>query len=170
MPSPMMNATYFIVNTLFDIYIFILMLRVILQYRKASVHNPVVHFVLKLTRAPLKYPQLVLHSFKGINTAALLLILLLTLLKLFILFLMSTGGAPNFLGLTVWSLGSIFDQVLDLYFFAILAYVIFTWIAQLQQSPVMEVLATITYPLISRARRVIPLLGGVDLSPILLVF
>ncbi len=89
MPSPMMNAAYFMVNTLFDIYIFILILRIILQYSRASVHNPVVGFVLKLTRAPLRYLQLVLHSFKGINVAALVLVLLLTFIKLCILFITS---------------------------------------------------------------------------------
>ena len=77
---------------------------------------------------------------------------------------------PNFVGLTVWSLGSIFDQVLDLYFYAIIAYVIITWFAQLQQNPMMEVLTIITYPLTSLGRRVVPLIGGIDLSPILLIF
>ena len=76
----------------------------------------------------------------------------------------------------VWIVGLLWIGVVDLIaliidigFFAVLIMAILSWIAPAGPNPVMEMLRRITDPLIRPVRRVIPLIGGVDLSPLVVL-
>jgi YggT family protein len=47
--------------------------------------------------------------------------------------------------------------------------VILSWVAQAQYSPVAALLADVVNPLLRPVRRVIPPLGGLDLTPLLII-
>lgn len=54
---------------------------------------------------------------------------------------------------------------------AILIRVLLTWIPNLDRSnPIVELLSSITDPILEPARRLIPPFGGLDISPILVLF
>ena len=47
------NAATFLIETLFGLYILIVMLRFLLQWARADFYNPVSQFIVKATQAPL---------------------------------------------------------------------------------------------------------------------
>jgi len=55
----------------------------------------------------------------------------------------------------------------QLYFFAILAMIILSWVAPGGNSPVLYLLYQLTEPVMAPFRKIIPPMGGLDLSPIL---
>ncbi|MFZ1631998.1 MAG: YggT family protein, partial [Anaerolineae bacterium] len=55
--------------------------------------------------------------------------------------------------------------------FAILIRVLLTWFPNLDRSnPLVQLLSSVTDPILEPARRLIPPFGGLDISPILVLF
>ncbi|NCF81058.1 MAG: YggT family protein, partial [Proteobacteria bacterium] len=48
------NAATFLIQTVFGLYILIVMLRFLLQWARADFYNPVSQFIVKATQPPLK--------------------------------------------------------------------------------------------------------------------
>ena len=59
------------------------------------------------------------------------------------------------------------SRLVALYGFLLVLYILSSWIPQLRQSRVGEILAQVSEPYLRLFRGVIPLLGGIDFSPIL---
>jgi YggT family protein len=60
-------------------------------------------------------------------------------------------------------------ELIDLYTIVILATVILSWIRLSPGNPLSQLLHRLTEPVLAPARRVIPPLGGLDLSPLLVL-
>ncbi len=71
------NPLMLILNTLVGAYIFVLIVRVLLQYTGADSRNPVSSFINKLTRVPLKALKPIFPTVKNISLAAVALALML---------------------------------------------------------------------------------------------
>ena len=65
--SPFNDASTFLVRTLFDLYIFVVMLRFLLQLMRADFYNPISQFVVRATQAPLQPLRQVLPGVRGID-------------------------------------------------------------------------------------------------------
>lgn len=162
----MNNGLVFILGLLFDFYIFVLIIRFLLQKRYANYFNPFTQFILKITNLPLKPLQKVLPGFKGFDLAIVLLVLVLSFAEMVALFYLQYHLTPNFLGLLVAAIASMFDKVITIYFFCILVAVIMSWLPNLNRSPLSELVYAIVGPLMTLARQWLPPIGGIDLSPI----
>ena len=60
-------------------------------------------------------------------------------------------------------------QLIDLYTVVVLAAVILSWIRLSPGNPVSQLVHTLTEPVLAPARRIIPPLGGLDISPMLVL-
>ncbi len=60
--------------------------------------------------------------------------------------------------------------LLDLYSFVVLGAVVISWLQLPPSNPVATFLHTLTEPLLAPIRRVLPDMGGIDFSPLLLLF
>ena len=69
----------------------------------------------------------------------------------------------------IWSAVALANALLSIYFFVLLAYVIMSWIAPYSNQPAAELVRDLAEPICEPARRIIPPLGGLDFS-IILVF
>ena len=157
------NATTFLVETLCGLYLLILMLRFLLQLFRADFYNPVSQFIVTATHPPLKPLRRFVPGYKGIDTACLVLMFVLQLATLWLL--RQLGG--NVQGsLLVLAFAELINLTLQVFFFAILFQVILSWVGQNRSSPITTVLYRLTEPLLGPARRVIPSMGGMDISPI----
>ncbi len=59
-------------------------------------------------------------------------------------------------------------QTLSIYYFILIIRVILTWFPNLDWSnPILSTMSTITDPYLNLFRNIIPLIGGIDISPIL---
>ncbi|MDP4788772.1 MAG: YggT family protein, partial [Haliea sp.] len=78
------------------------------------------------------------------------------------------SGPPGVLRLFVWSLLGVAGLVVNIYFFALLAMIILSWVAPGSRHPALLLLFQLTEPVMAPVRRLLPNMGGIDFSPILL--
>ena len=147
---------------------FLIVLRFLLQVSHADFYNPISQGIYKITQ-PLTAPiQKVLPRIAGIDFSALILALLVIIGTVLIL-----AGFSNPLGVL---LASVLDSqlglisvVLNVYFFAIMGAVIISWVAPNSYHPGPQLIAQLTDPLFGLARKVIPPIGGLDFSPMVIL-
>ena len=166
MGSPVSNAGIFLIKVVFDLYIFVMMLRFLLQLKGANPSNPIARIIIQVTR-PLVMPlQKVLPCIAKVNLCVLFWLIALEAIKLLLLTWIGSNNIPEPLGLAIWSIGSLIGKLMNLYFFAILIQVILSWVQPSQNNPALEILYVITSPVLGPIQRIIPSLGGLDISPI----
>lgn len=155
-----------LVNVFFNLLLLLVLLRFLLQLVRADFYNPISQAVAKLTNPVLVPLRRVIPGFGGFDVAALVLLLLAEILSTLILgFVHGVGLVPPLLAI-IWAPLGIVSMFLNFYFFAILAMIILSWVAPGSPSPVVHLLYQLTEPVMAPFRRLIPPLGGLDLSPI----
>ena len=161
------NAFVFLISTVFDLYLLAIMLRFLLQATRANFYNPVSQFLVKATNPPLIPLRRIIPGVLGIDMAAVVLLLLITLIK-FIVLLSLTGQKFSMLGLLVLSISDLINLSINVFFFSILIEVIMSWVNPMSgnANPAIALVYTLNYPILSRARALIKPIHGFDLSPI----
>lgn len=160
------QAILFIVQTLFQLYITVVLLRFLLQLAKADFYNPVSQAIIKLT-APLLSPlRHIIPGFKGLDIAALLLAVVLYLLMVIASVYIAFGQLINPLGLLLGSLAGVLYSITTIYFFAIVISAISSWIPAIHGHPITLLVWQLVEPLLAPFRKILPDLGGIDLSPL----
>ncbi|WP_248750924.1 YggT family protein [Pseudomonas sp. MWU15-20650] len=159
------DAAIFIIQTLGSLYLLIVLMRFILQLVRANFYNPLCQFVVKATQPLLKPLRRVIPSLFGLDMSSLVLALLLQIL-LFVVILMLNGYQAFTVLLLPWGLIGIFSLFLKILFWSMIISVILSWVAPGSRSPGAELVAQITEPVLAPFRRLIPNLGGLDISPI----
>lgn len=163
------NAGAFLVRTLFDIYILILLIRLIFQWFGMQSFNQIAQFIHKATTPVVKPLQSFLPSVQGIDLAIVCVVLVAQIVKYSLLGLIVYGGMVNPLALLVLSFADSLQALINIFFYAIIISIVISWINPGLRSPIVEVLYRMTDPLLRPARRVIPPMGGFDLSPIVVL-
>ena len=163
------SAGIYLVQTLGSMYLLIVLLRFVLQWLRADFFNPVSQFVVRATQPLLKPLRRLIPGVGGFDLASLVLALLLqTLLSALMLTLSGAGGLVVSLlpMLLLWSLIAVLALFAKIFFFALVASVILSWVAQGSHNPGVLLVNQLCEPLLSPIRRILPNLGGLDLSPI----
>lgn len=163
------NAGIFLVGLIFDLYIIILMLRLLMQKLGASYYNPISQVVIRLTNIFVSPLQRIIPGFKGFDLAIVLLLVLLEFIQVLLLLWLRAGWLPKFSGLVIIVIATLGNKFLNLYFYAIILRVVMSWIASLQHNPIAEIIFLITESLMRPMRRLIPSIAGFDFSPIVLL-
>src|SRR5450830_328147 len=161
----LIDAAILIIQTLGTLYLMVVLMRFILQLVRANFYNPLCQFVVKTTQPLLKPLRRVIPSMFGLDMSSLVLALLLQIL-LFVVVLMLKGYLASTLLLIPWALIGIFSLFLKIIFWSMLISVILSWVAPGSRSPGAELVSQITEPVLAPFRRLIPNLGGLDISPI----
>jgi len=159
------DALIFIIQTLGSLYLLIVLMRFILQLVRANFYNPLCQFVVKATQPLLKPLRRIVPSLFGLDMSSLVLALLLQIL-LFVVVLMLNGYQAFTVLLLPWALIGIFSLFLKIIFWSMIISVILSWVAPGSRSPGAELVYQITEPVLAPFRRLIPNLGGLDISPI----
>ena len=163
--SPFNDASTFLVRTLFDLYMFVVMLRFLLQLMRADFYNPISQFVVRATQAPLQPLRKVLPGLSGVDVAALVLMLVLGVVKI-VLVTGLYGQMPPFATMLILAVADIARLMLNVFFWAIVIRVVMSWVSPGARNPVNSLVGSLTEPLLERARRILPPISGFDLSPI----
>ncbi|NUU33821.1 YggT family protein [Pseudomonas sp. C2B4] len=159
------DAAIFVIQTLGSLYLLIVLLRFILQLVRANFYNPLCQFAVKATQPLLKPLRRVIPSMFGLDMSSLVLALLVQM-ALFAVILLLSGYEVNVLLLAPWALIGIFALFLKILFWAMIISVILSWVAPGSHNPGAELVQQITEPVLAPFRRIIPNLGGLDISPI----
>lgn len=165
-----MNAVLFVSRTLIDLYILAYVLRLVLQWVRADFYNPFSQFVMRITN-PLVLPgRKLLPAMGRVDTATLLAIIVLEILAVVFLYWLIAGALPTRpADVLVYALLRTLVAFINLFFFAIIIRVLQSWISPGAHSPVTAVIWSITEPLMAPVRRLIPAIGGLDLSPLFVI-
>lgn len=166
-----MSGTYvtdplaFLVEVLFGLFILAVMLRFLLQLVRADFYNPISQMLVKITQPVLAPLRRVLPSLGGMDTASVVLMLALQFAALALVMTIAGRGInPTFL--LVFSVGELVNLLLNVFLFAVIIRVVLSWINPGSHHPALDLLYSLTEPVMAPARRVIPAMGGLDLSPI----
>ncbi|WP_370277039.1 YggT family protein [Pontibacterium sp.] len=156
-----------IIATVGGLYFFIVLLRFMLQLARADYYNPISQAVVKLTNKPLAPLQKAIPRAGRFDLSALLLAFIVKLATIALIINVSGGNLPIPMMLIV-SAVSVLDSILAIYFWGVLASVIISWIAPGSYHPGPQLIQQLVEPIMELARKVIPPIGGLDLSPILI--
>lgn len=158
----------YLVQTLLSVYLVAMLLRFLLQLVRADFYNPICQFLVKITN-PLVLPlRRAIPGYAGMDLASLLLSLVLQVLAIIALLALHGLGLPNIGLLLLWSVLGVVGLLVNIYFFALLAMIILSWIAPGSGHPAIHLLYQITEPVMAPFRKVLPPMGGMDFSPILM--
>lgn len=154
----------FLIQVTFDLMILVVMLRFILQLVRANFYNPISQFAVKMTTPLLRPLRRVIPGTGGVDIASIVLMILLKTLELVLIMLVS-GNGMQFLAAMAMALPELISLTINFFLIAILIQVILSWVNPGSYSPATELLDSITAPLLRPAQRLIPPIGGIDLSP-----
>lgn len=164
------QAAAFLIQVAFGFYILTVLLRLLFQLARADFYNPVSQFVVAITNPALKPLRRVIPGLLGIDLASVVLLLLLKLAEFYLLSLLGFFGrvAVTPLGLGAAAVLELTKLALYVYLFAILIRVILSWFNPYgaRHNPALGLVYSLSEPLLAPARRLIPPVSGMDLSPL----
>jgi len=165
--SGFLEAIIYIIQTLGSLYLLVVLLRFILQLVRADFYNPLSQFIVRATQPLLRPLRRFIPGFGGVDLASLVLALLLQLLLMAVVVaLIGLNPLAVLPQLLVWSLLGISSLLLKVLFFALIASVILSWVAPGNHNPGALLINQIVEPMLVPLRKILPNLGGLDISPI----
>ncbi|MEW7312251.1 YggT family protein [Buttiauxella gaviniae] len=158
----------FLVKTLIELYVMVLLIRIWMQWSRCDFYNPFAQFIVKITQPIVGPLRRVIPSIGPIDTSSLLVAFILTTLKYPILLLIQVGALSlDPMNLLVGLL-SLLKSAGTLVFWVIIIRSLMSWISQ-GRSPIEYVLMQMTEPMMAPIRRIIPAMGGIDFSAMVVI-
>ena len=165
MPPNVINAIVFIVNTLAQLYLFVLLLRLWLPWLGADFRNPIAQAILKLTSPVIVPVRRMVPPVGRLDTATVLVAFIIQYVTILFLLLI-LGTSSDFLSIAVTATVNLVLLSLRLFIFAIIIRVILSWVSPGGYNPALALIYSMTDRILQPIRRIIPPLGGLDLSPL----
>ena len=159
-----MNALYFLVDTLLTLYLYVLILRFVMQLTRADFRNQVAHAVLIATNPVIMPLRRIFPPVGKVDSASVLAIILVAAITVGVLTFIKAGAL---LDPIAWLLatGLMLVRAFIMFFMgAIFIYALLSWVVPAGYNPAMAVLATVCEPVLRPFRRLIPPIGSLDLS------
>ncbi|ASK20732.1 MAG: YggT family protein [Vreelandella alkaliphila] len=167
MGSQVGSAGLMLVNSLINIYLFLLMLRFLLQASRADYYNPLSQSVVKITQPVVGLFQGFLGPVAGrFDLATLAAGFVLKVVSMLAIFMVIGVGMPPIPGLLIAGIAALANAILKIYFFAMIVMIILSWVAPNASHPGALLVMQLVEPIMAPVRKVIPPLGMIDLSPI----
>ena len=163
-----MTATVFLIQTVFGFYLLAVMLRFLLQWVQADFYNPLVQFLVRITNPPLLPLRRIVPGYRGLDLASVVLAFVLQGVEVLLVALL-LGQPVGIGGLLLLTVMELLKLLINIYLWGIIIQAVLSWINPDPRHPAARVLAQLTAPLLRPARRLLPPISGVDLSPILVV-
>lgn len=162
-----MNAMQFLISTLFDLFLMVVLMRFWLQAAKADFYNPLSQFVIKATSFAVNPMRKVIPGLGGLDLASLLLAFIVAAAKITaLIFLVGATWEVGFVLLN--ALVTVIKEGLNLLFWVLVIRALLSWVSQ-GNNPIEAVFHQLTEPMLRPIRKVLPPLGGLDLSILVLI-
>ena len=162
----MTDALIYLVDSLLTIYLYVLILRFVMQLTRADFRNQIAHAVVVVTNPVIMPLRRVLPPIGKIDTASVFAIVFFAALNIAAVSLILGRGLPAPLDWTLVTIYTLLRSFILFFMGAIIIYAILGWVVPAGYSPPMALLATVCEPLLAPFRRIIPAIGGIDLSPL----
>lgn len=164
------QALQFLLNVILSLFLFTLLLRFYLHAVRTPSHNPISQFTVAFTDFAVKPLRNILPSSRSWDWATLLLAWFTAFLLLAVSVVFAAGG--GFRGdivpaLAVWAIIHVVRWGIYLVMGATLIQAILSWVNP--HSPISPVLAAMTRPFLRPLQQRVPMVGNVDLSPLIVL-
>ena len=163
-----MSSVQFLIDFVFNLYLMVVLLRLWLQFARADFYNPFSQFVVKATQPIVAPMRRILPSIGRLDTATLVLALLVAGLKIVTLNLVLGGSGFNILSVVVISFVIVIKEALTLLMYVLILRAIMSWVSQ-GNNPMELVLGQLTEPMLAPIRKRMPDMGGLDLSVMVVI-
>jgi len=168
MPANVTQALVFVVNAVAQLYLFVLLLRILLPWLSADYRNPITQAILKIT-SPVVVPlRRIIPPVGRVDTATVLVAFVIQYL-LIMLILLIFGKTATIGTIALTAVVDLVLLMLRLFVFAIIIRVILSWISPGGYNPALAIIHALTDRVLLPFRRIIPPLGGLDLSPLVAI-
>lgn len=164
--GPLPEIGTLIIQSLGSLYLLLVILRFLLQLVRADFYNPVSQFVVKATNPPLLPLRRLIPGLYGIDMAAVTLALLVQFAIIQLTALVLGAGLLNPVNVLVWGVIGILSLTCNIFFWGLLLMVIVSWVAPQSDNPALLLVRQLMEPVIAPFQRLIPPMGGLDLSVI----
>ena len=161
--SQLSSAGMLLINSLGSLVLLVVVLRFLLQLVRADFYNPISQFVVKATSPILVPLRRFIPGYGGIDIAYIIQVVIIALI-----FLVSSQPIMPWANFFLWAPVGLLSLLLNIYFWGLIIIVIASWIAPNSYNPALILVNQILEPAIRPIRRIMPDLGGIDLSPIVL--
>lgn len=162
------NAFAFLVETLFNLYLTVLMLRILLEAVRADYYNPISQILIRFTEPLIAPLRGLLPNFGRLSTAGIVWLLVLQIVGV-VLVVMIGGGTPAIGALIPVAVARLVRMLLILYLVLIFINVILSWMGGYARHPIVPMIRQLVDPVLNPIRRVLPSFGGLDLSPLVAI-
>ncbi len=167
----MREIFFLIIETLGGLYVGVCLLRVLLQASRADYYNPLSQFIVKATGLPVRLLRTVAPPIGRLDTAALIWAVIAAILVTEALAL-TFGRFVAPLSVMAWAAIGLLNLTLTLYFYGLIIVIIISFLVALGglriSHPSLDLLNQLIRPVLEPFSRLLPPMGGIDLSPILL--
>jgi YggT family protein len=162
----------FLVDVVASFFVFTLLARFHFQWLRVPFRNPIGEFMIAVTNWIVLPARRLVPPLAGLDIATLLCALLLQALALYLMGALAGGGLGSDPGrlLVLLLVGALFDLArysLYILVFAVIVQAVLSWVNP--HSPVQYLFDAMTRLFLRPIRRIVPLLGNVDLSPLVLL-
>lgn len=161
------TAIAFVLETLFGLFILAALVRFWMQAVRAPAGNPIAQFTMALTNWAVKPLRRVIPGVLNLDWASLVVALALEFVLQILLFLLAFGAAPSAGALSALLFLAFVKLIrLSIYIFivVIIAQAVMSWINPYH--PAAPFFNALSRPMMRPVQKVIPTIGGVDISPI----
>lgn len=160
------SVGFLLVNTLGGLFILAVLLRFMLQVARADFYNPFTQAIVRVTDPAVRLFRRLIPGYRGLDFASLALALLAQCISTLLLIVFSGFAVPGIGLLITWSVVGLLSFILNIYFWSMMISIIASFIAPHSAHPALVLVRQITEPVMEPFRRLLPSMGGLDLSPI----
>ena len=163
------EISLYLIRNLGALLLLVVILRGVLHASRVNFYNPLSQLIVKLTNPMLAPLRGALPAKGRIDWAALVLAVLLQSLILVGIALVAgeRWALPGVATLFLWGVIGVLALLVNLYFFVLIAMIIVSWVAPGSRHPAIELIWQISEPIMAPFRSLLPNMGGIDFSPIL---
>ena len=162
------NAGIYLIQTFVGLYVLLIMIRFLMQISRVDYYNPICQGIVKFTDPAIGPFRRLIPTVRGVDFATLAVAFVIQLIAVVVIMMLSGYQMIEPLYLAWVALG-LFSMIFNIYFFALIIMVISSWIAPSSNHPALALVHQITDPICIPARKLLPAMGGLDLS-IIIVF
>ena len=168
MTQNFLGAGVFLIQTFAGLYLILLLLRFLMQLSRVDYYNPICQAIVKVTDPSIKPLKKILPTILGVDVLTLFVTLVVQLVAISLVMSLSGGYAfhPVYIA---WYFVGLLSTIFKIYYFSLIIMVIASWIAPYSNHPAMALVNQLVEPVCAPARKLLPPMGGMDFS-IILVF
>ncbi len=169
MNSALTDIGMTIVQPLFSLAMFLIAVRFLAQLCGVSGYNPISMTLRRVTNVIVLPLSRLLPSGNRFSPGALVALILIQVVFIGLMFTLEGRlDAFNVLQALIWAAIGCASLLTNIIFYSVIAMIVVSFLAPQSSNPAVEFIWELTEPVMAPLRRILPPMGGLDFSPIIL--